>query len=91
MSRQRVPMVILCVADYSRLQERGDCPSALHDWPLPDDYNASHDVAWSRITQGWAQKWCPDCQSWGWKEPHKTMRGLAADPVRVLHEREGKP
>lgn len=82
--------VIICGGDYARLQERGDCPNSLHDWPLPDGYNEAEEVARSRISQGWTQKRCPDCELYGWTNPPKPMRGLAANPTHVPHDPEGK-
>lgn len=73
----------LCVSDYDTLEERGECPHNLHDWPLPDDYVAAHEVAMSRISQGWRQKKCPKCGLYGWPDPPKPMRGTAKNPVRV--------
>lgn len=73
----------LCMIDYDTLEDRGDCPNALHDWPLPDAYVAAHEVAMSRISQGWRQKKCPKCGLYGWPDPPKPMRGTAKNPVRV--------
>lgn len=81
----------LCVIDFDTLEDRGDCPNALHDWPLPDDLVANHEVAWSRIAQGWSQRQCSDCGLYGWPDPPKPMRGKAKNPVRVPNPNRGQP
>lgn len=73
----------LCVVDYVALDDRDDCPNTLHDWPLPYGCIAAHEVAMSRIYQGWGQRRCPDCHLYGWTAPPKEMRGKAKNPVRV--------
>ena len=73
----------LCIIDYDTLEDRGDCPNKLHDWPLPDDYVAAEEVARSRISQGWREQRCPECGLVGWTDPPKPMRGKAENPVRV--------
>lgn len=78
----------LCVVDYGTLQDRGDCPHVLHDWPLPDGYVEADEVALSRVAQGWRQRQCPDCHLWGWPDPPKVMRGKAENPVRVPSKEE---
>lgn len=83
MEGRHVMTTFICGGDYDRLEDRAECPNTLHDWPLPAGYNTAHDVALSRINQGWRQKRCPDCGLYGWPPPHKTMRGMAADPVKV--------
>jgi hypothetical protein len=57
--------VYICGGD-DRPGPRQSCPNALHDWPLPVGYVDATTAASSRISRGWLNKRCPDCQLFGW-------------------------
>lgn len=43
------------------------CPSAIHDWPLPNRLIAAREAADARLANGWSNVPCPDCQlQYGW-------------------------
>ena len=58
-------MIILC-GGSSVLEPRSECPSTLHDWPLPDGYVDAHEAAKSRLARQWKQAKCKDCKRYGW-------------------------
>lgn len=51
-------------------RDRGtDCPSPLHDHPLPSGYVAASCEADERLEGGWDNRGCPDCHQFGWEPP----------------------
>jgi hypothetical protein len=59
-------VMFICGGNYTLLQDRGDCPNPLHDYPLPDGYGEASDVAAARIRNRWSNRRCPDCKLYGW-------------------------
>ena len=43
-----------------------DCPSPLHDHPLPTGYIEAADEAGSRLYRGWGNPKCQQCGLYGW-------------------------
>jgi hypothetical protein len=73
----------LCGGYYERRQPRGDCPSTLHDWPLPSGYVEASEVADARLRARWANKKCPECGLYGWAPGNKRA---GTHPVQVQLE-----
>lgn len=46
-----------------------DCPSELHDHPLPAGYVDASIVAGRRLAEGWSNRKCPECDLHGWAPP----------------------
>lgn len=84
MARSNANAVYICGGRFESLQDRGDCPNPLHDWPLPEGYVEASEVADSRLAHGWSNEQCPDCLIYGWVMG--SFRGLAATSVRVRAE-----
>jgi hypothetical protein len=61
--------VYLCGPDEIPGPRATDCPSALHDHPLPRGYLAASDVAGRRLRQHWHSVKCRDCGLYGWTPP----------------------
>jgi hypothetical protein len=59
----------LCGGDETPGARGTDCPSALHDHPLPDGYVDASVVAGQRIGNGWSNRQCPACGMHGWAPP----------------------
>lgn len=45
---------------------RADCPNPLHDYPLPDGYVDAAEEAAKRVSYGWRNPRCPECNTYGW-------------------------
>lgn len=61
--------VYLCGMD-DRPGPRGtDCPSAVHDHPLPAGFLEASGMAEERLLAGWGNPACPDCGLHGWTRP----------------------
>lgn len=61
--------IYLCGGD-DRPGPRGtDCPSTLHDHPLPAGYVDAHEAAASRLYKRWKNVRCKDCGIYGWIPP----------------------
>lgn len=58
--------IYLCGSDYANLDRRSECPSTLHDWPLPNGYVDAGEVASARLRHRWSNKRCPECSLYGW-------------------------
>lgn len=71
----------ICGGYYSNLDDRGDCPNALHDWPLPHGYVDASEVAGSRLSQGWSNWKCPECKLYGWAPGSR--RPESTNPIEV--------
>lgn len=77
----RKTQIYLCGGDFSRLEPRGDCPNALHDWPLPAGYVDASEVAEARMRARWSNQKCTACGLHGWAPGTKRPEGTR--PVRV--------
>lgn len=57
---------LICGGD-DRPGPRGtDCPSALHDHPLPAGYVDAHEAAARRLYRRWRSVKCSACGLYGW-------------------------
>lgn len=70
-------MIILCPPGKPQLAPRDDCPSELHDYPLPLNYNAAHEEAGWRLRHRWSNRRCPRCRLYGWAPPTWSGQGHA--------------
>lgn len=70
----RANAVYICGGDM-RPDDRGECPDALHDWPLPAGYVDSAEVAARRLRNGWRNVRCARCGLYGWREGRKRGEG----------------
>ena len=59
----------LCGGDDTPGARGTDCPSPLHNHPLPDGYVDAGEVAGQRIRKGWSNRKCPACGLYGWAPP----------------------
>jgi hypothetical protein len=59
----------LCGGDETPGARGTDCPSVLHDHPLPDGYIDASEVASSRLYWRWANTRCGACGLYGWAPP----------------------
>lgn len=60
--------VILC-GDSDRLDPLPDCKNRLHSYPMPAGYVQSHTEAGRRLSAGWTNKKCQECNTYGWEQP----------------------
>lgn len=77
--------VFLCGGDMTPGPRETDCPSPLHDFPLPPGYCDAADEAGSRLNRGWTNKRCPTCKHYGW-EPGRPRTGEQLVRVRPAGE-----
>lgn len=73
--------IYVCGGAYHLLDAREVCPNPLHDWPLPSGYVEASEMADSRLSQGWSNVRCPDCDLYGWVQGR--MGGVAGESRRV--------
>jgi hypothetical protein len=68
--------IYLCGGDMQPGPRDTDCPSPLHDHPLPVGYCDASEEAMSRLTRGWSNRRCPQCKTYGWEpgRPRKDHR-----------------
>jgi hypothetical protein len=69
--------IYVCGGDFTPGPRDSDCPSELHDYPLPAGYCDAFEEADSRISRGWSNRKCDQCGLHGWApgRPH-------SDPAR---------
>lgn len=79
-TRKTLPAIYICGGDYNHLKARGDCPDALHDWPLPEGYVDAGEVAGARLAARWSNRKCPQCGFHGWAPGRQSK---STNPVRV--------
>jgi hypothetical protein len=84
MASRRRYTTYVCGGDFANLDPRGDCPNAIHDWPLPLGYVDASEMAASRLSHGWSNTKCPECGLYGWGPGQ--FKGLAAESIRVESE-----
>lgn len=65
---------ILCVANDEAGPRGTDCPSVLHNWPLPSGYTDAAENAARRLRTGWVNPRCGSCREYGWR-PGKIKDG----------------
>ena len=61
--------VIICGGDATPGPRGTDCPSSLHDRPLPSGYVDAHQEAASRLARRWRSVRCRGCGLYGWVPP----------------------
>lgn len=61
--------VFICIPDETPGPRETDCPSPLHDHPLPTGYIAASDVAGQRLYRRWRNIKCKLCGLYGWVPP----------------------
>lgn len=66
--RRNLPggQVFLCGGDLAPGPRGTDCPSPLHDWPLPAGYVDAGEVAARRLRKRWGNRRCSVCGVFGW-------------------------
>lgn len=73
--------IYVCGGDL-RPGPRVDCPSSLHDWPLPTGYVDAAEVASGRLSRQWSNRKCQRCGLYGWQpgriKPETDVRVLAS-------------
>lgn len=80
------PVVFACTDSDEPGPRLTNCPSELHDWPLPSGYNDAIRVANRRLRTGWKNRQC-ECGLYGWVpgpdariEDRVTLQGRMKDP-----------
>lgn len=61
--------LILCFPDTKPGPRGTDCPSPLHDHPLPAGYIGAMDKAEWRLRNHWKNRKCKRCGLYGWTPP----------------------
>lgn len=67
--------IFLCGGDMTPGPRGTDCPSPLHDHPLPASHCDAAEEAGSRLYRGWTNRRC-SCGLYGWEpgRPHPSAR-----------------
>jgi hypothetical protein len=66
--------IFLCGGDFTPGPRGTDCPSPLHDHPLPSGYTDAAEEAGRRLNKRWTNKRCAQCGLYGWL-PGLPIRG----------------
>lgn len=60
--------IYLCGGDTTPGPRGTDCPSRLHDHPLPSFYCDAADEAARRLRDRWSNRRCAKCGLYGWEK-----------------------
>lgn len=61
--------IFLCGGDMRPGPRGTDCPSPLHDHPLPSGYVDAGTEAGRRLNKRWTNRKCGRCGTYGWAPP----------------------
>lgn len=66
-----------------------DCPSPLHDHPLPSGYVAAANEADRRLHRRWRNPRCPHCGLYGWAPPAADLaRSVPSETAQTEEPRD---
>lgn len=62
-------IIFICGGDERPGPRGTECPSSLHDYPLPAGYVEAQEVAARRLRKHWKNIKCKACGLYGWVPP----------------------